>query len=404
MAELKRTLGLAECIFFGVGSILGAGIYTLIGKVAGLSGNFIWLSFAIASVAALFTAFSYAELSAAFPKAGGEYEYAKKAFGKAAGVFLGITISLNGIISGATVAVGFAGYLSGLVGVGTLAGSLGIIALIFVINALGIRQSSVVNIIFTIIEAGGLFFVIYCAWPYLGRIDYLEMPEGGINSIFAASALAFFAYIGFEEIVKLAEETNNPEKNIPRALFSACVIVIMMYTLVSICAVSAIPYEQLGGSAGPLAEVTGKKYGQTGIIIISVIALFATSNTILSNMIGSSRVLLNMSKETKFLKLFAVVSPKRKTPLSALVLILIVMCAFALIGKIDTIARIATIFIFVTFIIVNLSVIVLRIREKELNRPFRIPFNIKNIPVISVLGILTTLVLLGYSVYSLFES
>ena len=102
MAVLKRTLGLTECVFFGVGSILGAGIYTLIGNVAGLSGNFIWLSFLIAAVSALFTAFSYAELSAAFPKAGGEYEYAKKAFGKKTGIFLGLTISLNGIISGAS--------------------------------------------------------------------------------------------------------------------------------------------------------------------------------------------------------------------------------------------------------------------------------------------------------------
>src|SRR5687768_2841888 len=125
MAELKRTLGLAECIFFGVGSILGAGIYTLIGKVAGVSGNFIWLSFLIASVTALLTAFSYAELSAAFPKAGGEYTYAKHVFGKNTGIVIGTVISLNGIISGATVAVGFAGYLASLIEVNLLIGSLG---------------------------------------------------------------------------------------------------------------------------------------------------------------------------------------------------------------------------------------------------------------------------------------
>ncbi len=212
MAELKRTLGLTECIFFGVGSILGAGIYTLIGKVAGLSGNFIWLSFLIAAVSALFTAFSYAELSAAFPKAGGEYEYAKKAFGKKVGVFLGITISLNGIISGATVAIGFAGYLSGLTGIHVMLSAMGIIVLLFGVNATGIRSSSIVNIIFTIIEAGGLFFVIYAAFPYLGEVNYMEAPPEGYDGILAASALAFFAYIGFEEIVKLAEETKDPEK------------------------------------------------------------------------------------------------------------------------------------------------------------------------------------------------
>ncbi len=403
MTKLKRTLGLAECVFFGVGSILGAGIYTLIGKVAGLSGNFIWLSFLIASVAALFTAFSYAELSALFPKAGGEYMYAKKAFGKSTGIFLGIIISLNGIISGATVAVGFSGYLFTLTGINIMAGALAIIVLIFAVNVAGIRQSSVVNIIFTLIEAAGLLFVIYSAFPSIRNINYLTLPPGGYNSIIAASALAFFAYIGFEEIVKLAEETKNPEKNIPRALFIASTIVIVVYSLVAICAVSTIPYEELGKSESPLADIIGKKSGKTGVIIISMIALFSTSNTILSNMLGSSRVLLNMSRETKILNQLSRISPKRKTPLAALLLILIIMCAFALIGNIETIARIATIFIFITFIIVNLSVIVLRLREKEMKRPYRIPLNVKNIPVMSVLGILMTLLLLVYNIYSLNE-
>ncbi len=403
MAGLNRTLGLFECIFFGVGAILGAGIYTLLGKVAGLSGNFIWLSFLIASITALATAFSYAELSSAFPKAGGEYEYARKAFGKTAGTSLGFIISLNGIVSSATVAVGFAGYLSTLIDIPILPASLGIILLLFGVNIAGIRQSSTVNIIFTFIEAAGLLFVIYAAFPSIGNVDYFEMPKGGSNDILAASALAFFAYMGFEEIVKLAEETKDPEKTIPRALFIASFIVIIIYTFVSICVVSAVPYEELGKSKSPLADVIGGRFGETGIIIISVIALFATSNTILSNMLGSSRVLLDMSKENKRLKLFSFVSPKRKTPLAALVFILILSSAFALIGAIETIARITTILIFITFIIVNLSAIVLRIREKDIKRPYRMPLNIKNIPVISIFGILMTLVLLGYTIYSLFE-
>ncbi|MBP9081583.1 MAG: amino acid permease [Bacteroidia bacterium] len=401
MAELRRTLGLAECVFFGVGSILGAGIYTLIGKVAGVSGNLIWLSFFIASMSALFTAFSYAELSAAFPKAGGEYEYAKKAFGKKTGVFLGLTISLNGIISGATVAIGFAGYLSELIGINLLVSAMGIIIVLFGVNVLGIRGSSIVNIIFTLIEVSGLLFVIYVAIPYIGDVNYLEIPANGFNAILAASSLAFFAYIGFEEIVKLAEETKSPEKNIPRALFISSIIVMVTYSLVAISAVSVIPYEDLGNSSSPLADVIGKDYGKTGVIIISVIALFATGNTILSNMVGSSRVILNMSKETKAMKLLSYISPKRKSPLYALVLILLLMLGFALIGNIETIARIATVFIFITFIVVNLSVIVLRIRQKEILRPYRIPWNINNIPVLSVMGIISTLVLLGYTIYSL---
>ena len=401
MAKLNRALGPAACVFFGVGSILGAGIYTLIGKVAGLSGNMIWVAFLISSVCALMTAFSYAELSSAFPKAGGEYQYAQRAFGKTTGIIMGVVISLNGIIVGATVAIGFAGYLETLLGINTLIGALGIIILLFGINISGIRESSVVNIIFTLIEVGGLVFIIVLSVPHLGDVNYLEMPPGGGHQVIAAGALAFFAFVGFEEIVKLSEETRNPEKNIPRALFIASIIVIVMYTIVAICAVSVIPYQQLGESNSPLADIASESYGNNGVILISVIALFATSNTILSNMIGSSRVLLNMSTETKMLKPFAFVSEKRKTPVMALVLVLAVMAAFALIGNIETVARISTLFIFTAFILINLCVIVLRIKEKALERPYRIPFNIKNIPVTSVLGIVLTAILLGYSIYGL---
>lgn len=401
MAELKRTLGVGQCIFFGVGSILGAGIYTIIGKVAGWAGNLLWLSFLVASVTALLTAFSYAELSAAFPKAGGEYEYAKKAFGKKTGVVLGSIISANGIISGATVAVGFAGYFAQLLPVSTLIASFGIILIIFIVNASGIKQSSVINIIFTIIEAGGLFLVMYVAFPSIGKVNYLELPEKGTMGFMTAAALAFYAYIGFEDVVKLAEETQEPEKNIPRALFTSCIIVMIMYSLITICAVSVIPPGQLQASKSPLAEIVNTRFGSTGVIIISVIALFSTSNTLLSNMIGSSRVLLNIAQETKSLRRFAYVSPKRKSPIAALVLILIVMCCFALIGKIEVIALIANLFIFTTFVLVNLAVIILRQRDKDLNRPFRIPGNINNIPVLSVIGIVMTLVLLGFNIYGL---
>jgi len=402
MAELKRSLGLGECIFYGVGSILGAGIYTLIGKTAGIAGNMTWLAFLIASVCALLTAFSYAELSAAFPKAGGEFEYAKQAFGKKTGITLGMVITLNGIVTGAAVAVGFAGYFNDLTNTSLGFVPFAIIALIFLINSAGIKHSSVVNIIFTLIEAGGLLFIIFSAVPDIGKVNYTELPPEGINGILTASALAFFAYVGFEEIVKLAEETRNPGKAIPRALFITSAIVIVIYTLVSLSAVTVVPFEELGQSKSPLADVVKVRFAETCIVIISVIALFSTSNTILSNMLGSSRILLNMSKETKSLTFFSKVGSKRKTPVMALLLILVIMCSFALIGSIETVARIATVLIFITFIAVNLCVIVLRFRKPSLKRPYKVPFSIGKIPVISTLGVLMTLVLLGYNLYSLF--
>jgi APA family basic amino acid/polyamine antiporter len=401
MTKLKRTLGLGECIFFGVGSILGAGIYTLIGEVAGLSGNMIAVSFLVASMAAVLTAFSYAELSAALPRSGGEYVYAKKAFGPKTGIILGVIISLNGIISGAAVSVGFAGYLSQLTGLSVIIGATLIITLLFLVNVSGIRQSSTMNIIFTIIESAGLLIIIYASLSSFGKVDYFEMPPEGINGVLAGASLAFFAYIGFEEIVKLAEETKQPEKNIPKALFFASFIVLVMYCIVAAGAVSVLDYEALARSKGPLATIAESRFGKTGLILISVIALFATANTILSNMLGSSRVLLRMADHSGLLKLFSFVSPKSKTPVAALVLILILMAILAQIGDIGIIARIATIFIFVAFIIVNLAVITLRIREPSMKRPFRIPGNIGNVPVISIAGILLTALLLVYTVKSL---
>jgi len=401
MTELRRTLGLGQCVFFGVGSILGAGIYALLGKVAGEAGNMVWLSFFIASLTAFFTAFSYAELSAAFPKTGGEYVYVRKAFGEKLGLVLGCGISLTSILSGATVALGFAGYFSKLLEAPELISALGIIGLIFLVNASGIRESSWVNTIFTLIEAGGLFFVVYSAWPSLGEADFFELPEGGAHGIVSAAALGFFAYIGFEDIVKLAEEAKKPEKTIPKALFISNGIVMIIYTLVAVCAVSAISADQLGNSGSPLADVVDKRFGTAAVTAIVIIALFATANTILSNMLSSSRVLLNIAQDQPRLKRFAAVSKKRRTPIAALLLVFALMCAFSLIGEIETVAQIANLFIFGTFFFVNLSAVVLRVKEKNLERPFKIPLNIGNIPVPSLLGMLMTLALLGYNMHSL---
>ena len=401
MAQLKRTLGLAECIFFGTGSILGAGIYAIVGKVAGFSGNMVWLSFLIASFTALMTAFSYAELSSMYPKSGGEYVYVKEAFNEKIGAIIGIIISINGMVSGATVSIAFAGYFSELLDVNMRIASVGIIGLVWLVNVTGIRQSSVVNIIFTLIEMSGLALVIYVALPYFGEADYFELPPEGFNHVLLASALSFFAYIGFEEIVKLAEETKKPESTIPKALFVSSAIVSVVYVTIAMLAVSAIPWEELKESKHPLSDIVDKKFGETGATIIAVIALFSTTNTILSNMLGSSRVMLNMSKEQKWLGKLAYVSPKRKTPVFALIAVAVVMVSFALIGSLETVAFIANLFIFVTFMSVNVSAIVLRKKQARFERPYKIPLNVGDVPVLSVVGVIMTLLLFCYSIYGL---
>ena len=399
MASLDRSLGLGQIIFFGVGSILGAGIYTLIGKVAGHAGNLTWLAFLIASFTAMLTAFSYAELSAAYPKSGGEYVYVKRAFGQRMGTFIGLVIASNGIISAATVSLGFAGYFTELIQVPIWPVAVGILFLLFAVNAIGIQASSNVNMVLTGVEILGLVVVGVAAFPQLGTVDLLQGAGTGMDGLFFAAALSFFAYVGFEDIVKLAGETRDPQRNIPRALFAANGIVFVIYTALAVLVVGALPWQELADAPAPLSAIVESEWGRTGALFIAVAALFSTGNTMLSNMLGSSRVLSYMGRDVRPMQWMTAVS-KRKIPVRALVLILLVACAFAAIDDIEVVARIATITIFLTFLVVNLSVIALRVKQPDLERPYRIPWSIGGVPVISVLGVLSTLVLLGYAVAS----
>ena len=400
MASLDRSLGLGQVIFFGVGSILGAGIYTLIGKVAGHAGNLTWLAFLMASFTALLTAFSYAELSAAYPKSGGEYVYVKRAFGQRLGTFIGLVIASNGIISAATVSLGFAGYFTQLIQLPIWPIAVGILVLLFIVNAVGIQASSNVNMVLTGVEILGLVVVGVAAFPQLGSVDLLQSAGKGMDGLFFAAVLSFFAYVGFEDIVKLAGETKNAQRNIPRALFAASGIVFVIYTALAVLVVGALPWQELANSPAPLAAIMENEWGRAGALFIAIAALFSTGNTMLSNMLGSSRVLAYMGRDVRPLKWMTAAS-KQKTPLRALLLILVVACAFASIGDIEVVARIATITIFLTFLVVNLSVIALRVKQPDLERPYRIPWSIGRVPVISVLGVLCTLVLLGYAVASI---
>lgn len=398
---LKRVLGLGECVFFGVGVILGAGIYAIIGEAAAFAGNMLWLAFAGASLAALLTACAYAELVGMYPRAGGEYAYARAALGERAALVLGSTITLNGIVSGATIAVGFAGYLVQLVAVPRVLAALGIVLALLAVNAAGIRQSSRMNIAFTLIELGGLVFVLTAALPSVGSVDLLAPPPTGVDGLCVAAALSFFAYIGFEDVVKLAEETRDPERTIPKALFLSAAIVMALYGLVAVAAVSAVPPTELAAGHSPLAAVIATRHGRIGVAAISVIALFSTSNSILSNMLGSSRVLRGMTERRPRLAALARVWPRTGTPVIGLALIAALMAAFTLIGEIRVIALIGNFFIFLTFLIVNACVVVLRIRRPEAKRHFRIRGSVRGVPVLPVVASLLLLVLIGYSVRGL---
>jgi APA family basic amino acid/polyamine antiporter len=385
---LKRVLGPVEVILSGIGVILGAGIYALIGEAAATAGNALWLAFLFSAAIAAFTGLSYAELSSMYPFASAEYEYTSRSFGKIVAFIIGIMVILSGIVGASTVALGFAGYLQGITGFHYMISAMVLIIGLSLIIFYGIRQSAAVVIIFTLIEAGGLIGIIAIGLPYLGSVDYFEMPLG-IAGVFQASALIFFAYQGFEEMVKLSEETINPERNIPRGLIIALSVTIVLYMLTAFAAVSVIGWAGLAGSPAPFALIAGDVFGQGAFILFTFIALFATANTALLMLLSSSRIMYGMARSGSLSPRLGHIHSLRRTPALAITTCGVCSLLFLLLGNIRDIALVANFTLFTTFIVINATVIVLRKKEPGLFRPFKVPGSIFAIPVIPVLGVLT---------------
>lgn len=383
---LRRDLGLVSATAAGVGIIVGAGIYVLIGAASGLSGNALWLSFLIGALVSIFTGLSYAELSSIFPKDSGEYIYTEHAFGKRLAFIIGYSVFLGGLIAAATVALGFAGYFSSLFGFNNIALiAIALITLMSFINYLGIKQGAKINILLTLLEVGGLLFIIFLSLGFIGKVNYLEMANG-LQGIFQAASLIFFAFIGFEAVVKLSEETKNPKKIIPKAIMLSVAISALLYCAVAIAAVSVIDWHVLSKSASPLADVANVLLGSNAFIFLSIVALFSTMTTVLIDLIATSRTLYGISCEYKSLKACSQIDAKRRTPWLSVLITFILTLPFILIGDISLVAEITNFSIFITFFLVNSSLIWLRYKEPDVERPFKVPLNIGKFPILAALG------------------
>lgn len=394
--KLKRELGLFETTFYGIGVILGAGIFALIGPAAGMVGNGLWISFLVGAIVASFTGLSYAELSTMFPHAAAEYVFVHKAYGSK---FLAFLISwlivFAGIVSIATVALGFSGYFVDIVGkffalplaenIFVILAALTLITLLSFVNFLGIKESSRLNIIFTAIEVLGLLIVIVLGLENFGRVNYLEV-QNGIKGILSATTLVFFAYLGFEDIANIAEETKNPRKNLSKAFIYAILFTTLIYILVSISAVTLADWQDLASSPAPLAFAASKAMGQSAYIIISFTALFATVGTVLCLLAIISRMLYGMSKEKSLPWQLSVVDHKTRVPQVAIIATMIFSFIFVLSGRIEIVASMTSLVSFITFAVINLSLIWLRFTMPKMKRPFKTPINIGNFPVLAFLG------------------
>lgn len=392
--QLKRKLGLFEVTVSGIGIILGAGIYALLGEAAPLAGNALWLSFVISSVVAAFTALSYAELSSMFPSAAAEYQYIKNAIGKRVGFVIGWLIIFSAIISSAAVAIGFGNYLGVLFNIPPTLSALALIAVLSLVLFAGIKESAWVAILFTAIEAIGLLIIFVVGVPYYGNVNYLEMPLG-LNGVLSAAALIFFAYLGFEEIVKLSEETSDPSRNIPRAIILALVISTVLYILVSFSAVSILGWGALANTQAPFTQIALVVLGPNGALILTAIALFATSNTVLLLLLAGSRIIYGMAEFKSIPSILGKVHQKTGTPWVSIVVVSLAAIIFLFLGNLEFLASTNNYTLFLSFIFINASVIILRYTSPNIKRPFRIPLNIKHLPLSSFLGLITCLILLS---------
>ena len=399
MVRLKRELSLWQVTIAGVGIILGAGIYALIGVAAGTAGNAIWLAFLISAVVAGLTGLSYAELTSMFKGDAAEYDYIKEAFNHKIALAVGIMIIAAGFVSAATVALGFAGYFIKILPISMVLAAIGLIVLMTIINFTGIKQTAWFNTVSTFIEFGGLVLVIWIGFQHLGEVNYLEMPFG-MSGVLSTASLVFFAYMGFESIVKLREETKDPERTITLALIYSVIITAVMYVLVAIAAVSIVNWKTLSNSTAPLAEVVATSIGPKAFIIVGIIALFSTANTVLITLVTTSRMIYGMAKRKTFPKIFAAVHKKTRTPWVAIILLSLITMIFTLINDLEFIANLTNLFLFATFAMANLSMIILRYKFKK-KRGFYCPVNIGKFSVIAFLGFLTSVIMFGFVVLNL---
>ncbi|MDF3031130.1 MAG: amino acid permease [Moraxellaceae bacterium] len=386
--ELRRSLSLTQLVFYGVGTIVGAGIYSVLGAAAGMAGPGVWVSLVLAGVAAFITALSYAELISLYPQAGAEYHFLKRAFPGQSLLrfFAGFLIALNAASTSATVALAFGGYLRVF-----LDAPAGIIAFVLLsactlVNIAGIRESTWASIGLICIEVVGLLLLIGAGFWHADVMDAVQLPAAeDFGSVVAATALIFFIYIGFEDVANLAEEAKTPRRDVPRALLMSVAITTVIYLLVAWVALALVSPQVLAQSESPLTAAGGGISPWLGRAL-AVSALFATASTALISLISISRLLYGMARDGALPPVLARLTPQRRTPWVAALALFGAACALLPLGEVKVVASISALGILTVFVGIQAALITLRFTRPELPRKFMVPGRIGRLPVLPVLG------------------
>jgi amino acid transporter len=381
---------------FVIGDVLGAGIYALVGEVAGKVGGAVWTSFLAAGILAAFTATAYAELVTKYPQAAGAALYAHKAFKRPFVTFLvAFAVMCSGVASAATLATAFGGdYLSEFVTLPKLLVGAVFIGVLAVVNFRGIKESVTLNLGLTSIELTGLLLVVAIGLTYLldgggdpGRALEFKAGEAVPLAILSGASLAFFALIGFEDSVNVAEETRNPSRVFPPALFAGLGIALAVYVLVTLIAGMAVPVDRLAESDGPLLEVVQLGPLAMNTKVFSAIALFALTNGALINMIMASRLIYGMAAQGIVPRELGRVHGQRRTPWVAIVFVAALAVALIALGDLESLADTTVLLLLMVFVCVNVAVLLLR-RDPVDHEHWHAPTALPALGAVACLGLI----------------
>ncbi|KQT48682.1 amino acid permease [Aureimonas sp. Leaf454] len=402
--DLHRVMGPKLLLLFIVGDILGTGVYALTGQVAAEVGGVVWLPFLVAFAVALVTAFSYLELVTKYPKAAGAALYTHKAFGIHFVTFIiAFAVMASGITSASTASRAFAANLSaafdlGLAGWSVTLVALGFMAVVAIINVRGVGESVKANVVLTLVELTGLLIIISIGlWAILGgqgdvsRVWTFEPAgdKGVFWSVISATTLAFFAMVGFEDSVNMAEETKDPVRIFPKVLLGGLLITGVIYVLVSVSAITLVSPADLGQGDTPLLKVVEAGAPGFPIGIFGLITMFAVANSALINMLMASRLVYGMSREQVLPSLLGRVHRSRRTPhVAILFTTLLAVGLITFVGEVPALGGTTALLLLGVFTVVNVAVLVLR-KDTVDHKHFRTP------TLLPVLGVLSCGFLVG---------
>ncbi|MBM2826025.1 MAG: hypothetical protein HW403_89 [Dehalococcoidia bacterium] len=366
---LRRELSLWQVSLSGVGVILGAGVYALVGPASGLAGNALWLAFLLAGVTASLTAYSYARLGSMRPKDSPEFQYTAMAFGPRVGFVAGWLMLAADMLAAAAVCLGFGGYLAHIIGTPLILNSLGLLVIVAVALYIGISKSVGLAIVLTFIEATGLLVIAVIGLPFWPKADFVEAPMG-MGGVWGAVSLIFFAYLGFDELGNFAEEMRQPERDLPRALFVSLVVSTAIYIAVSLSAIAVVGWRDLSSSDAPLALVAGRVLGSKADMVISFMALAATANTVLLLLASAARSVYGMASAGVLPHGLGVVGA-RGIPVRSTAVALGIAAMLVLLGDLAKVAALTNAAVLSSFMLTNASLPWLTLRNNIEASPMR---------------------------------